>query len=103
MKRPSRTSPGLHIVAPSADERAPGYAPSPSLLELTGNVPTELADQPSASYACHCGQTGEATGRRAVQALITAYNDHDRTCPDDNGKPWERHGQPRPPRAREGR
>ncbi|MEU1176734.1 hypothetical protein ABZ464_03620 [Streptomyces sp. NPDC005820] len=99
MKRPSRTNPGLHISAPSADERAPGYGQSPSLLELSGKVPTELAGQPSASYACHCGQTGEATGRRAVQALVTEYGTHGRACPDDNGRPWERHGQPLPPRS----
>jgi hypothetical protein len=103
MKRPSREAPGLHISAPSVDERDPRYDQLPSLMELTGNVPTELAGQPTASYACGCGKTGEACGQHAVRALIKDYNDHGRTCPNKTDRPWERHGMPLPPRRNGGR
>ncbi|MFF7330485.1 hypothetical protein [Streptomyces sp. NPDC008150] len=99
MKRPTRQSPGLHIVAPSAAERDPRYAQRPSELELSGVVPTTLAGQPTASYACGCGAAGEACGRHAVQNLVQEYTDHGSTCPDRNGRPWERHGKPLPPRG----
>ncbi|MEU4150764.1 hypothetical protein [Streptomyces sp. NPDC026659] len=103
MKRPSRANPGLHISAPSTDERASGYGQSPSLLELSGNVPSELAGQPNASYACHCGATAEASGVRGVQAVVKSWNDHGRACPEKTERPWERHGRLLPPRSNEGR
>ncbi|MFF2364906.1 hypothetical protein ACFVU0_19765 [Streptomyces sp. NPDC058122] len=100
---PTPQSPGLRIYAPSADERAPGYPASPSHLELSNNVPQTLGDTPSASYACHCGATDEASGVRGVQAVVKGWNDHGRACPDKTDRPWERNGMPLPPRRNGGR
>ncbi|MEH6374592.1 hypothetical protein V7793_09675 [Streptomyces sp. KLMMK] len=33
-------------------------------------------DTPTAAYACACGQTGTATGQRAVAALVAEYEKH---------------------------
>ncbi|MFD5472921.1 hypothetical protein [Streptomyces sp. NPDC127105] len=41
-------------------------------------------DTPTAAYACTCGQTGTATGPRAVAALVTEYDAHKSAC---TGKP----------------
>ncbi|MFJ6558573.1 hypothetical protein ACIQMV_01695 [Streptomyces sp. NPDC091412] len=41
-------------------------------------------DTPTAAYACACGQTGTATGPRAVAALVTEYAAHKSAC---TGKP----------------
>ncbi|GGX15278.1 hypothetical protein GCM10010383_51560 [Streptomyces lomondensis] len=38
-------------------------------------------DTPTAAYACRCGQTGNATGARAVAALLSKYDIHRDTCP----------------------
>ncbi|WP_189710632.1 hypothetical protein [Streptomyces anandii] len=37
-------------------------------------------DTPAAAYACTCGQTGTATGPRAVAALVTEYDAHKSAC-----------------------
>ncbi|MFJ5897433.1 hypothetical protein ACIQFZ_18545 [Streptomyces sp. NPDC093064] len=37
-------------------------------------------DAPTAAYACTCGQTGTATGPRAVAALVTEYGTHKSAC-----------------------
>jgi hypothetical protein len=41
-------------------------------------------DTPAAAYACTCGQTGTATGPRAVAALAAEYDAHKSAC---TGKP----------------
>ncbi|MFD0375788.1 hypothetical protein [Streptomyces sp. NPDC127112] len=40
-----------------------------------------FADTPTAAYACRCGQTGTATGQRAVAALVAEYDQHRDLCP----------------------
>ena len=35
---------------------------------------------PTAAYACHCGQTGTATGPDNVPALVSEYDAHRSTC-----------------------
>ncbi|MFF8402858.1 hypothetical protein ACF06P_14625 [Streptomyces sp. NPDC015684] len=37
-------------------------------------------DTPTAAYACACGQTGTATGPRAVTALVAEYDTHKSEC-----------------------
>ncbi|GGJ43680.1 hypothetical protein [Streptomyces brasiliensis] len=37
-------------------------------------------DTPRAAYACTCGQTGTATGQRAVAALVAEYDAHKSAC-----------------------
>ncbi|MFJ8363073.1 hypothetical protein [Streptomyces sp. NPDC093984] len=37
-------------------------------------------DTPTAAYACTCGQTGTATGPRAVAALSVEYEAHKSAC-----------------------
>ncbi|PKW08729.1 hypothetical protein SAMN05428944_4142 [Streptomyces sp. 1222.5] len=41
---------------------------------------TRPGDTPTAAYACACGQTGTATGPRAVTALVGDYDYHRSTC-----------------------
>ncbi|MFJ3667740.1 hypothetical protein ACIPSE_14935 [Streptomyces sp. NPDC090106] len=97
---PTQQSPGLHIYAPSSDERAPGYPTLPSWSEVSGIVPETLGDCPHASYACRCGATAEGSGVRGVQDVVKGWNDHVNDCPDPAGQPWERRGMPLPPRKR---
>ncbi|MEE1754191.1 hypothetical protein [Streptomyces sp. SP18CS02] len=35
---------------------------------------------PNAAYACHCGQTGTATGQSAVAAMVAEYDAHKTAC-----------------------
>ncbi|MEU0390014.1 hypothetical protein [Streptomyces chartreusis] len=81
-----RTSPDLHTADPNnpTPER-PGlriYAPPVYREHYDGaRWSKRYGDTPTAAYACRCGQTGTATGARAVAALLTKYDIHRDTCP----------------------
>ncbi|UXY20297.1 hypothetical protein N8I84_17420 [Streptomyces cynarae] len=47
-------------------------------------------DTPTAAYACACGQTGTATGPRAVAALAYEYDAHKSACTGTPAPPLER-------------
>ncbi|MFD5160539.1 hypothetical protein ACFWMJ_21110 [Streptomyces hawaiiensis] len=38
------------------------------------------SDTPTAAYACHCGQTGSATGPKSAAALVSEYDAHKSGC-----------------------
>ena len=62
MAKPSQNNPGIRVSAP--------YNPSDRMN------PDAWAPLPLADYACHCGQTGTATGATEVKALVSEYLTH---------------------------
>ncbi|MGW2679334.1 hypothetical protein [Streptomyces sp. NPDC001436] len=71
MENPTPEQPGIRIYA------APVYRHHYDGARWSNRY----ADTPTATYACQCGQTGSATGQRAVAALVAEYAQHRDLCP----------------------
>ncbi|MEU0352397.1 hypothetical protein ABZ302_37110 [Streptomyces sp. NPDC006237] len=80
-----RTSPDPHTADPDdpTPER-PGlriYAPPVYRHHYDGaRWSKRYGDTPTAAYACHCGQTGTATGPKSLAALVAEYDAHKSGC-----------------------
>ncbi|MFF6931122.1 hypothetical protein [Streptomyces californicus] len=80
-----RTSRDLHTADPDdpTPER-PGlriYAPPVYRHHYDGaRWSKRYGDTPTAAYACHCGQTGTATGPKSLAALVAEYDAHKSGC-----------------------
>ncbi|MFG2634355.1 hypothetical protein ACGFX8_10480 [Streptomyces sp. NPDC048362] len=70
MDDPTPARPGIRIYAP------PVYRHHTDGARWS----TRDGDTPTAAYACACGQTGKATGARAVAKLAAEYDDHTSAC-----------------------
>ncbi|WP_381796256.1 hypothetical protein [Streptomyces niveus] len=67
---PTPADPGIRISAPPVYR----YHDDPARWS------TRNGDTPNAAYACTCGQTGTASGKHDVAALVDQYTDHKNAC-----------------------
>jgi hypothetical protein len=70
MGAPTPDRPGIRIYAPPVYRRHDDRA----------RWSTRRGDTPTGAYVCACGQTGTATGARAVAALAAEYESHKAAC-----------------------
>jgi hypothetical protein len=70
MGAPTPDRPGIRIYAPPVYRHRDDWA----------RWSTRHGDTPTAAYVCVCGQTGTATGARAVAALAAEYESHKAAC-----------------------
>ncbi|MFH8416080.1 hypothetical protein [Streptomyces collinus] len=77
---PTPDRPGIRICAPPVYRH---HYDGARWSQRYGSTPT-------AAYACTCGQTGTATGPRAVAALVAEYDAHKSACTGNPAAPVER-------------
>ncbi|WP_318213976.1 hypothetical protein [Streptomyces sp. SCL15-6] len=90
------------VLRPNRSPAQPGTDPTPDAPGVRVFAPpvyrhhydgarwsTKPGALPIAAYACHCGQTGTATGPEKVAALVAEYDAHKSACTGAPAAPAE--------------